>query len=159
MVNYLKKIIMILFFTNFSYSFLRNNIPNKNIIRSISSLDNDIYNDIYYDIFSKKNFLNNSTPCYSINLPGPDNFKICKNCKYFVQNDIFKFTYYNNNINITSDISGKIIENININTGFCSKFTIKNKITGDDQKLFAFMCRSSENLCGNDGKYYEEKDL
>ena len=37
--------------------------------------------------------------------------KFCVNCKHFIPNDIFKLKY--NHINITSDISGKIIENIN----------------------------------------------
>ena len=154
MINYIKKLIMLLFYTRISYSFLKSNIPHKIMIRDVSSLNNDIYNDIYHDIFDKKHFLNNEISCYAINFPGPDNFKVCKNCKHFSPNDIFKFTY--NNINITSDISGKIIDNININSGFCNKFSVKNRVNGDDQKLFAFICRANERLCGNDAKYYEE---
>jgi len=156
MINYIKKIVMLLFYTPISYSFLKSNIPHKIMIRGVSSLNSDIYNDIYHDIFDKKHFLNNEISCYAINFPGPDNFKVCKNCKNFIPNDIFKFTYNNININITSDISGKIIDNININSGFCNKFSVKNRVNGDDQKLFAFICRANERLCGNDAKYYEE---
>lgn len=164
MINYIKKLIMLLLYTRISNSFLKSNIPHKIMRRDISYLNNDIYNDvyndiypdIYSDIFNKKNFLNNEISCYAINFPGPDNLKICKNCKHFIPNDIFKFKYNNVNINITSDISGKIIDNININSGFCNKFSVKNRVNGDDQKLFAFICRANERLCGNDAKYYEE---
>jgi hypothetical protein len=149
---------MLLFCTPISYSFLKSNIPHKIIRRDISSFNNkDIYPDVYPDVLNKKYFLNNEISCYAINFPGPDDLKVCKNCKHFIPNDIFKFNY--NNVNITSDISGRIIENININSGFCSKFSIKNRINGDDQKLFAFICRANERLCGNDAKYYEDKDL
>ena len=154
MINYIKKLIMLLFYTRISYSFLKSNIPHKIMRRDISYLNNDIYDEVYHDIFDKKHFLNNEISCYAINFPGPDNFKVCKNCKHFTPNDIFKFKY--NNINITSDISGKIIDNININSGFCNKFSVKNRVNGDDQKLFAFICRANERLCGNDAKYYEE---
>ena len=156
MINYIKKLIMLLFYTRISYSFLKSNIPNKIMRRDISYLNNDIYDEVYHDIFDKKHFLNNEISCYAINFPGPDNFKVCKNCKHFTPNDIFKFKYNNININITSDISGKIIDNININSGFCNKFSVKNRVNGDDQKLFAFICRANERLCGNDAKYYEE---
>lgn len=159
MINYIKKLIMLLFYTPISYSFLKSNIPHKIIRRDISFFNNnDIYNDVCYDVFNKKHFLSNEISCYAINFPGPDNLKVCKNCKHFIPNDIFKFKY-NNNINITSDISSKIIDNINTNSGFCNKFSIKNRINGDDQKLFAFICRANERLCGNDARYYEEKDL
>jgi hypothetical protein len=139
---------ILLLYTTVSYSL--SNIPLKIIQRDISN----IYIDAPCDIFTKKNFLNNEISCYSMNFPGPDNLKFCKNCKNFIPNDIFKFKY--NNINITSNLSGKIIENININSGFCNKFSITNRINGDEQKLFAFVCRANEHLCGNDAKYYEE---
>lgn len=141
MINYIHKLTILLLYTTVSYSL--SNIPLKIIQRDISN----IYYDIPCDIFIKKNFLNNA--CYSMNFPGPDNVKFCKNCKNFIPNDIFKFKYNN----ITSD---KIIENININSGFCNKFSITNRINGNEQKLFAFICRANENLCGNDAKYYEE---
>ncbi len=159
MINYFKKIMPLFFLINFSHSFLKNIVPKK-IVRVNSVVSNDIYNEIYYDIFNK-NFFNKTMPCYSLTLPGPgpDETKICKNCKHFIQNDFFKFNYISNNVNITSDISGRIIENININTGFCNKFSFTNKITGDEQKLFAFVCRSNERLCGSEGVYYEDKDL
>jgi hypothetical protein len=120
MINYIKKLIMLLLYTTISYSFLKSNIPHKIMRKEISYLNNDIYNDlyndiypdIYSDIFDKKKFLNNEISCYAINFPGPDNLKICKNCKHFTPNDIFKFTYNNLNINIKSDISGKIIDKI-----------------------------------------------
>jgi len=156
MINYIKKLIMLLLYTSISYSFLKSNIPHKIMRKNIISLNSDIYDDVYHDIFNKKHFLNNEISCYAINFPGPDNLKICKNCKHFTPNDIFKFKYNNFNINITSDISGRIIDNININSGFCNKFSFKNRVNGDDQKLFAFICRANEHLCGNDAKYYEE---
>ena len=57
---------------------------------------------------------------------------------------------------MTHKSEGKIIENININSGFCNKFSITNRINGDEQKLLAFVCRANERLCGNNAKYYEE---
>jgi hypothetical protein len=87
---------MLLLYTRISYSFLKSNIPHKIMRKEISYLNNDIYNDlyndiypdIYSDIFDKKHFLNNEISCYAINFPGPDNLKICKNCKHFTPNDI-----------------------------------------------------------------------
>ena len=94
MINYIKKLIMLLFYTPISYSFLKSNIPHKIIRRDISFFNNnDIYNDVCYDVFNKKHFLSNEISCYAINFPGPDNLKVCKNCKHFIPNDIFKFKY------------------------------------------------------------------
>lgn len=162
MISHVKKLIILLFYISMSYSFLKSNIPHKIIKRDISSFNN-MYNDVCYDVvsyddvsydgFNKKNFLNNGISCYAINFT-PDNLKLCKNCKHFIPNDIFKFKY--NNINITLDIPVKIIENININSGFCNKFSITNRINGDEQKILAFVCRANERFCGNHAKYYEE---
>ena len=158
MISHVKKIIILLFYTSISYSFLKSNIHYKIIRKDISSFNSNIddeisHKDVSHDIFNKKNFLNSGTSCYAINFR-PDNLKLCKNCKHFIPNDIFKLKY--NNINITSDIPGKIIENINTNSGFCNKFSITNRINGDEQKLLAFVCRANERLCGNNAKYYEE---
>jgi hypothetical protein len=157
MISYIKKLMNLLFFTNLSHSFLINIKPQK-VIKMNSVVTNDIYNEIYYDIFNK-NFFNKTIPCYSLTLPGPEDPKICKNCKHFISNNFFRVNYISNNVNISSDISGKIIDNINLNTGYCNKFTFTNKITGEEQKLFAFICRSNEKLCGSDANYYEEKDF
>jgi hypothetical protein len=153
MINQIKKITILLFYISVSYSFLKSNTPHKIIGRDISSFNSNIYDDVSCEVFNKKNFLKNEISCYAINF-SPDNLKLCKNCKHFIPNDIFKFKY--NNINITSDIPGKIIENININSGFCNKFSITNRINGDEQKLLAFVCRANERFCGNNAKYYEE---
>ena len=153
MINQIKKITILLFYISVSYSFLKSNIPHKIIRRDISSFNSNIYDDVSSDVFNKKNFFKNEISCYAINF-SPDNLKLCKNCKNFIPNDIFKFKY--NNINITSDIPGKIIENININSGFCNKFSITNRINGDEQKILAFVCRANERFCGNHAKYYEE---
>ena len=154
MINQIKKLTILLFYISVSYSFLKNNIPHKIIRRDISSFNNNnIYDDVSCDVFNKKNFFKNEISCYAINF-SPDNLKLCKNCKNFIPNDIFKFKY--NNINITSDIPGKIIENININSGFCNKFSITNRINGDEHKISAFVCRANERFCGNHAKYYEE---
>lgn len=153
MISHVKKLIILLFYISMSYSFLKSNIHHRIIRRDISSFNSNIYDNVSYDVSNKKNFLNNGISCYAINFT-PDNLKLCKNCKHFIPNDIFKFKY--NNINITSDIQGKIIENININSGFCNKFSITNRINGDEQKLLAFVCRANERFCGNDAKYYEE---
>jgi len=153
MISRVKKLIILLFYISMSYSFLKSNIHHRIIRRDISSFNSNIYDDVSYDVSNKKNFLNNGISCYAINFT-PDNLKLCKNCKHFIPNDIFKFKY--NNINITSHIQGKIIENININSGFCNKFSITNRINGDEQKLLAFVCRANERFCGNDAKYYEE---
>lgn len=158
MIIHVKKLLILLFYISMSYSFLKSNIPHRIIKRDISCFNSNIYDnvsydDVSYDVSNKKNFLKNKISCYAINF-SPDNLKLCKNCKNFIPNDIFKFKY--NNINITSDIPGKIIENININSGFCNKFGITNRINGDEQKLLAFVCRADERFCGNDGKYYEE---
>ena len=155
MINQIKKLTILLFYISASYSFLKSNIPHKIIRRDIASFNSNIYDDVSSDIFNKKNFLKNEISCYAINFsPEPDNLKLCKNCKNFIPNDIFKFKH--NNINITTDIPSKIIENININSGFCNKFSITNRINGDEQKLLAFVCRANERFCGNQAKYYEE---
>lgn len=153
MLNQIKKLTILLFYISVSYSFLKSNIPYKIIRRDISSFNSNIYDDISCDVFNKKNFFKNEISCYAINF-SPDNLKLCKNCKNFIPNDIFKFKY--NNITITTDIPSKIIENININSGFCNKFSIINRINGDEQKILAFVCRANEQFCGNHAKYYEE---
>ena len=153
MINQIKKLTILLFYITVSYSFLKSNIPHKIIRKDILSLNSNIYDDVSCDVFNKKNFLKNEISCYAINF-SPENLKLCKNCKHFIPNDIFKFKH--NNINITSDIPSKIIENININSGFCNKFSITNRINGDEQKILAFVCRANEHFCGNHAKYYEE---
>jgi hypothetical protein len=153
MINQIKKLTILLFYISVSYSFLKSNIPHKIIRRDISSFNSNIYDDVSSDVFNKKNFFKNEISCYAINF-SPDNLKLCKNCKNFIPNDIFKFKH--NNINITTDIPSKIIENININSGFCNKFSITNRINGDEQKILAFVCRANERFCGNHAKYYEE---
>ena len=161
MKNYFKELIMLFFIVKMTFSFNKKIYFNKynSLTKYKTTLNNNIYNDIYNDNYNDiyNIFLKNNSLCYSFNLNGGDNYNICKNCKYFSQNDIFKFNYYNNNINITSDMSGKFIENINNNIGICNKFTFKNRITGDDYKIIALLCRGNEKLCGLDGKYYEEK--
>ena len=153
MINQIKKLTILLFYITVSYSFLKSNIPHKIIRKDILSLNSNIYDDVSCDVFNKKNFLKNEISCYAINF-SPENLKLCKNCKHFIPNDIFKFKH--NNINITSDIPSKIIENININSGFCNKFSITNRINGDEQKILAVVCRANEHFCGNHAKYYEE---
>jgi hypothetical protein len=92
---------------------------------------NTIPNTIFYThgVFNK-----NKICLYSIILPDP---KECKNCKHFTPNNIqFRSESMNNNI------------------GFCNKFTMNNPITGDEYKLFTYICLKNENLCGENGKHY-----
>lgn len=157
MKNYFKELLMLffLFKTTFSFNNLFLNKYNSYIPKYKTTLNSDIYNDNYNDIYNI--FLKNNSLCYSINLNGGDN-NICKKCKYFIPNNIFKFNYYNNNVNITSSISGKFIEDINNNAALCRKFSFNNKITGNNYNLPALLCRTNENLCGHDGKYYEKNN-
>lgn len=92
--------------------------------------------DICYDIFNKNKLLP-----YSIFFKDPNNLKNCKNCKHFTPN----------NIQFTSEL-------LNNNIGFCNKFTINNIITNKEHKLLTYICRKNENLCGEDGTYYEHND-
>jgi hypothetical protein len=63
-----------------------------------------------------------------------DNLPICKKCKYFFMND----------------------KSSNIDLGRCSKFGIKDLISGEIQYEYASLSRISNTRCGKKGKYFEE---
>ena len=81
--------------------------------------------------------------------------KFCINCKHFLPTP-----------------SPLILENIVINNdkmkckttelllGRCNVYNCKptNLVTGENMKMLALYCRSKENLCGREGKNYEEKN-
>jgi hypothetical protein len=61
MINYITKLIIMLFYTSISYSFLKSNIPHKIIKRDISFFNSNInddlsYDDVSHDVFNKKTF-------------------------------------------------------------------------------------------------------
>jgi nitrate/TMAO reductase-like tetraheme cytochrome c subunit len=66
----------------------------------------------------------------------------CINCKYFVLRKIYD--NYDNSI---------ICETSN-----CSKFVTKNVVSGRMKEDLAIKCRSNENMCGIDAKYFTSKN-
>lgn len=65
----------------------------------------------------------------NINLPA------CRNCIYFKPNSFSDFTYY----------------------GKCEKFGTKNMVTDEISYNYADSNRHDENICGKEGKYFEEE--
>ena len=65
-------------------------------------------------------------------------YPVCKNCKYFLPNK---------NLN---DKKSQVIY------GRCSNFMEKDIVSGDVEYNYASVCRSSDRLCGQYGKYFEE---
>ena len=45
----------------------------------------------------------------------------------------------------------------NKNNGKCKLFGEKNIVSGEIDNLYALQCRTYDNLCGREGKHYEEK--
>ena len=77
---------------------------------------------------------------YIRNLKNP----ICINCIHFIEyksQDLYDYHYNNHNKNY----------------GSCSKFGIKNLVTGEIEYDKALNCRNDKNKCGIDGKFFVEK--
>ena len=67
------------------------------------------------------------------------NIPTCRNCVHY------KPSYY------TTDFTASFNK--------CNKFGDKNIITNKISYDYADMCRTNENKCGNEGKYFEEKNV
>ena len=48
-------------------------------------------------------------------------------------------------------------ENFQISTGRCAYFAEKNLLSGEIYNTYAEVARFSDNMCGQAGKYFEEK--